>query len=676
MAGGRFSIQGAFRLTDRMTRPIARIQGRISKMTRSASRGVRSMDRAFSKANSTISRTGMAVGAAALATTLALGAMGKSGADFEQAITNVGAVGLQTRAQIAPLEAEALRLGETTKFNAIEAANAMEIMAKSGFSAQDTLSGVGGVLSAAAASGLEIAEVADHVSKALKGMGMETSQAGRVADVLALASSRTNSTIGTLGESLSNVSSTASDLGIDIEDVVASVALLQDVGLDASVAGSAMNTMLTKMAAPSASVAAKMKQLGITFKDGHGNMLPFQEAIANISKGAQRAGGNFDKVAFLAELVGLRGQKAAGNLAKLFDNKKLQKLTADLGEAKGVAEQMAKLRMDTLEGDLTLLGSVVDSVKIALFGLKGGKLREVVQSVTEWVSANKDLIVSGVGDFLQGISDNLPAIVRGLKLIGGSLAVFYAWGAAVKIAGAAMAAFNVIMALNPIGATILALAALGAVMYVFWDKIGPWAEDAWKAVVTAFDGAVSWIKGALQATGEFILGVFTALFPSIASLAATAIRAVVDNWGSIKGFFSGLWEFVTATASAAIEKLAAVLQPIADIFQSVWDTVAAAFESTVGWIFGAISKAISDVRSLGRGTASAALGDGDSGSSGQSHARQVVGPERMTASSVSESIRTERNMSELTIRDESGRAEMTRQPKRGAPISILASGAF
>src|SRR5690606_12960419 len=145
-----------------------------------------------------------------------------------------------------------------------------------GFSSQEILSGVGPVLSAAAASGLEIAEVANHVSNALKGMGLEASEAGRVADVLALASSKTNSSIGSLGEALSNVSATARDFGIPLEDTVASLALLQDVGLDASVSGSALNTMLTKMAKPTAEIASQMERFGVTFKDAKGNMLPFQ----------------------------------------------------------------------------------------------------------------------------------------------------------------------------------------------------------------------------------------------------------------------------------------------------------------------------------------------------------------------------------------------------------------
>ena len=54
---GRFSVEGAFKLTDRMTRPVAKIEKRVTRMTRRASAGLRRLDGAFSKVGKTIRRT-------------------------------------------------------------------------------------------------------------------------------------------------------------------------------------------------------------------------------------------------------------------------------------------------------------------------------------------------------------------------------------------------------------------------------------------------------------------------------------------------------------------------------------------------------------------------------------------------------------------------------------------
>lgn len=397
---GRFSVEAVFRTVDRVTAPITRMQNRVGKFTRSAGRGFRKLNRQVDKFSRSLRGGALTIAASLLIVGGALTSVISTGADFEQAITNVGAVALKTRAEIAPLEQLALKLGRTTKFTATQSANAMEILSRAGFDVNQILTATPAILSAAAASGLEIAEVANHVSNVLKGMGLEMDQAANVADVLALASSRTNSTIGSLGESMKNVASTARQLKIPLTDTVAAVALLQDVGLDASVAGSAMNTMLTKMAAPSAKITKQMKKFGISFKDAKGDMLPFAKVIEQLSIASKKAGGNFDKVAFLAELVGLRGQKAASNLATLFETGKLEELTEQLNNAAGSADRMAAIRMDTVQGSFLLLTSAIDAVKVKAFGLSQGPLKDVIDDMTKWVGLNEDLIASGLGDFI------------------------------------------------------------------------------------------------------------------------------------------------------------------------------------------------------------------------------------------------------------------------------------
>lgn len=413
----RFTVETLFKGIDGISKPLTRMRGKMNRFTRGVTRGLRSVNRGFKTVKRTITSMGIKALAVFASMAFALKNILGAGAGFEQAITNVGAVSLKTREQIKPLEDLALKLGKTTKFTATQAAEAMEVMARAGFSINDTLKATPAVLSAAAASGLEIADVANHVSNALKGMGLETSEAGRVADVLALASSKTNSSIGSLGESISKVASTARRLNIPLEDVVASVALLQDVGLDASVAGSAFNVMFTKMAKPSKSMKEKMDKLSLSFKKLNGDMKTLPTVLKELGKATEKVGGNFDQVAFLSELVGSRGEKAAGNLTDLFNAGRTSTLTADLKDALGTSEKMAKLRMNTVTGSMLLFGSAVDAVKVKIFGMNAGPLKDTIDSMTEWVGVNEELIASKIGDFIGKLIDNLPAIVSGVKEI-------------------------------------------------------------------------------------------------------------------------------------------------------------------------------------------------------------------------------------------------------------------
>lgn len=489
---GRFSVEAVFKAVDRITAPVTRMQNRVGKFTRSMEAGLRRANRSMGKFTSGIKRGAQVVAASFAIAGAAMVPLLSAGAGFEQAITDVGAVSLLTRKQIAPLEEQALALGRTTKFTATQAANAMEVLARAGFKANEILQATPAVLSAAAASGLEIAEVADHVSNVLKGMGIATSDAARVADVLALASARTNSSIGSLGESMKNVASTARSLGIPLEEVVASIALMQDVGLDASVAGTAFNTMLTKMAAPTTAISRKMRRFGITFKDAKGDMLPLQKVLEQLSIASKKAGGNFDKVAFLAELVGLRGAKAASNLAVLFETGKIEKLVKELENARGVADKMARIKMNTVTGSMLRLGSAVDAVKVKIFNMNSGPLKNTIDKMTAWVSANEDLISSKFSQFINDLVENLPTIAIWAERIGKALVVFFVLSAAIKLATVAMMAFNLAMMVNPF---VLILAAIISLV-VFVDELIAGFEK--------LPGVIQFLLGPLKALLETV----------------------------------------------------------------------------------------------------------------------------------------------------------------------------
>lgn len=443
----RFSVEAIFKAVDNITGPISKIEARLLGLSKNTRETLGSID-AF---NSKIHGGLMAVARGAAVAGAAVGVVGanviKTGMGFEQAIANVGAVSLMTREQVSDLEKKALELAKTTKFSATEIAGGMELMGKAGFTNAQILAGIAPALSAAAAEGAEFAEVVSIMSNTLNGMGFDKTAKNTqmVADTLTLASARTNSSITSLGESLKNVAPIARQFNIPFKDVVASVALLQDVGIDASEAGTSMATMLTKLATPTDGIKAKMRALGVTFQDANGNMLALPQVLGNFANAAQKSGGNMKQAAFFAELVGLRGQRAALNLQQMFKSGRFAELAKELETAEGKAKKMADLRMNTLTGDLTLLGNAVDDVKIGLFDMNSGPLRGIVQDTTAWIKANKGLILTKVQDFIVKVVKNLPEIWKWTKRIGVGAAAFYTWATAVKTAKLGIESYEMVV---------------------------------------------------------------------------------------------------------------------------------------------------------------------------------------------------------------------------------------
>jgi TP901 family phage tail tape measure protein len=672
---GKYSVKTIFGVVDNFSGHLKKMAGNVDGFASRAQRGLKSVDQAMGKIHGGIMKVGKAALGMGVAAGAGIAAVVKTGSEFEQAITDVGAVSLKSRSEIAELEKQALQLGATTKFTATEVANGMELMAKAGFSTEQILAGIPGVLDAAAASGEGLAEVSDVVSSTLKGLNMDASETGRVADVLALASSRTKSSILSLGESITNAAPTARELGVSFEDLTASVALLQDVGLDASTAGTAVNTMLTKLAKPSDAMSKKLRGMGVEFKDAEGNMLPFTEVLANIQKAGDKAGGNMDRVALLADLVGLRGQKAASNLAHLFETGKVEELTAELANAEGAAGKMAALRMDTFQGDMLKLGAAVDGVKTSLFNMETGPLRDVVQGMTRWIEANKDAIQSGIEKHIKWIKSNLPEIVAWLKRIGVALAVFYSLAAAVKVARLAIAVFtgvikiaqgaviaftavkkalavafgiakaavflfNLVLATNPFILLAVAIAALIALIIAFWPEISAFFEQWWEDL--------KYLWGELKIF-------FTELWTGI-------VDWFKETWAAVAEWFEGVWEGLS-------DWFGALWEGIKDGFTGILDGVVA----RISRVTGLIRKAIEFARKF------LGFGGGDEAAGGDGKAPAPIAdapvPSPQEASSRHTEERTTTDKSEVTIKDESGRARVTKKPKRGG-VRLQPSGAM
>ncbi len=416
---GRFTVETVFKGTDQTSSVLGAISSKTKAFQRALSGPSSFADKGIGVAKKLAAATAFA-GAGAVGLGLAFKGAIDPGADFDQQMSAVGAVSLMTRDQVSDLEKEARRLGKTTKFSATEVAGGMELMGKAGFNNGQIIQGIGPLLSAAAAEGMAFEETASVVSNVLKGMGMQMSDTGRIADVLTLASARTNSSISSLGESMAIVAPTARQLKVPLEDATAAVAMLQDQGLDASVAGSAVATMLTNLSKPPKEIAAKMKAMGVSFQDAKGDMLPFREVVAQLAKAGSKAGGNMAQIAFFADLVGMRGQKAALNFKDI--GPALAQLTTDLSGAKGSAEKMAALKMDNFLGDVTLLGNEVKDLGIDFFDLVKGPLRNAAQGTRAWLQDNQELIktdVKGwVSGIVTGIGDMRQNLEKGVMLIG------------------------------------------------------------------------------------------------------------------------------------------------------------------------------------------------------------------------------------------------------------------
>ena len=130
-------------------------------------------------------------------------------ADFEATMSRVQALSNANASQMEQLTAKAKEMGAQTKFSGTESAEAFTYMAQAGWQVQDMVDGIGGIMSLAAADGLDLATTTDIVSNALTAFGMKAKDTAEFADVLAVASSATNTNVSDLGEAFKYVGATS-----------------------------------------------------------------------------------------------------------------------------------------------------------------------------------------------------------------------------------------------------------------------------------------------------------------------------------------------------------------------------------------------------------------------------------------------------------------------------------
>lgn len=331
--------------------------------------------------------------------------------DFEAAMSQVQAVSGATGDELTQLTKKAERMGATTKFTATESAEAFNYMAMAGWKSEEMMDGIEGILNLAAASNEDLGTTSDIVTDALTAFGLKASDAGMFSDVLAAASSNANTNVSMMGETFKYAASMAGSLGYSIQDVALMTGLMANSGIKASMAGTSLNMIMTRLSTNTGHALDTLQSLGIQFFDSKGNA----RALADVIEELRDATANMNdeqKSSVANAIAGTGAQK--GLLAILNASETdYNKLANAIDNAAGASERMADTQLDNLSGSITLLQSAVDGVKISF----GKRLNPYVRSIADGLTASMPQIESALNDFMDFVDrkyDRLQAKVNAM----------------------------------------------------------------------------------------------------------------------------------------------------------------------------------------------------------------------------------------------------------------------
>lgn len=532
----------------------------------------------------------------------------KTTADFDAEMSTVQSISGATGEDFDALREKALEMGSTTAFSASEAASAMEYMAMAGWSTEDMLDGIAGVMNAAAASGEDLAATSDILTDGLTAFGLAASDSAHFADVLVAAGNNANTSVAMMGETFKYAGAVCGTLGITVEDCAIATGLMGNAGIKASQAGTALRSGLSKLIDPTTEAAKAMEQYGFNIATTEDGSVDFMGTMQNL----RSAMGDLDATTQAQALSTIFGTEAMSGWAAIVSasDADFQSLTEAIYGCEGAAEAAAAVKLDNLSGQITILKSTIEGIAIQIGDILMPTIRNVVARIQEWAAAfaaaDEDTkktiltvagVVAAIGPLILGVSKAIKTVknvVNAFKLMKTGLT-------AVKAALAGVSA--------PVLAVVAVVAALVAAFMHLWNTnegfrttiIGIWNEikntvggfieglkERLGGMGITFESVSAAIKTVWNALCEFLAPVFEGAFQHISNTLTAVtnhILGVVDFfialfkgdwegcWEAVKGIFANAWEYAKNTFSNWVTTIRGVADVILGWFGTDWNTV-------------------------------------------------------------------------------------------------------
>lgn len=487
----------------------------------------------------------------------------KTATDFEAGMSEVKAISGATGSEFDALRDKAIEMGAKTKFSASDSADAFKYMAMAGWDASQMMDGIAGIMDLAAASGEDLATTSDIVTDALTAFGLQASDSAHFADVLAQASSKSNTNVGLMGETFKYVAPVAGALGYSIEDTAVAIGLMANSGIKGSQAGTALRSTITRLAKPVGEAKDAVEELKISITNTDGTMKPLSQTMVELRE--KFAGLTEEQKAQYAAM--LAGQEGMSGLLAIVNasDEDFQKLTDEINNANGAAEDMASVMMDNTAGAVEQLKGALESAGILI----GEKLTPYIRQLAEWIT--------GLVEKFNSLStEQQDQIVK--------------WGLIFAAVGPILLVMSKLIGV--VSGVMGAFTGLKGMLFGY-DKIMKRGNFVLGETVEY----VKHIPGLLETTGTSFMAL-TAPILAVVAVVAVLVGAFVTLWKTNEEFrdnMVGIWNSIKESTNnffgGVVERINALgfdFENITEVIKTVWfalcDVLAPVFEGAFNTI--------------------------------------------------------------------------------------------
>ena len=553
--------------------------------------------------------------------------------NFNKAMSEVQAITNATGTEFDALKAKAKELGASTMFSASDVASGMIELGKSGFNPEQINASIASNLNLAAAGSTDLGTSSKILSDALTMFKVDSKdyakESEHFADVMAKTANSSNTSVELLGETFKYAGAVAGSLGYSFNDVAVAAGLMAKVGLNGSMAGTALRSTFTRLISPPKDAAAALEKLGVSAVTADGKVKPFRETLTNLRESFSKLS-QAEKAEYATQIAGLEAQ--AGFLAMVdADNETFRQMLQDIDNSQGAAAQTAAQKTDNLAGAVTTFQSAFEGLQIAIGDAFEDPLKNLVNSAaenlgafTQWVAKHQELAqaagvaaaaISGVIVAVAGYSvvstgvEYLAASYQHLKMrvlesaaamrasatasswsaIGAGISgAFTSLTAKIAAARTAVMSFfataaatngaSIITSITNIGSAFLT-AAKGAMAFAFSPvgvalmalaAAGYYVYTHWSQVAPVFQNLASTLGGSLQGAITTIMAAFESLGSSTSRLGPAF--AQIGRYAFMA--FALVANVVVRVAALIITSFANAIKTVVELFSGLGNAIA------------------------------------------------------------------------------------------------------
>lgn len=373
------------------------------------------------------------------------------------------------------------------------------------------LNGIEGIMNLAAASGEDLASVSDIVTDALTAFGLQAKDSAHFADVLAKASSNSNTNVGLMGATFKYVAPIAGSMKYSVEDTAVAIGLMANAGIKGEQAGTALRSMLTRLVKPPKEAADALTALNISAKNSDGTMKPLSQTLQELRAKFSTLNDS-QKASYASSIAGTEAMSGMLAIVNASDDD-FNKLTESIKNSDGASKQMADTMNDNVKGAITLLKSNLESVGIKIYDKIKEPLKKLINTISKyvsqiptmlknvynWVNKNKEaikalvkVVASVTAGFLayKAVLVAITAIKTAQNILG-TVSAFLSLIPTIRSAKDAMLLLNMTFSANPIGLVVAGVVALTTAFIAFSSTQG----SVQKTTENMADGFKSFFDG-------------------------------------------------------------------------------------------------------------------------------------------------------------------------------------